>query len=992
MASAGTVTAYLDMDASKFRDELDNAIGGLKVFRSVAKRLAEPIGKGLLAAGGALSAFAIATGVAATETQKLEKSLSAAFSDPKELAAYTKQIEELGSTPPFTEAQFEKLAKQLKTFDKDVGAGLIRVGNAAAATGAPFDTLGEAISTFGVKAEATNQIIEKLNITPQDLVDAGAVFDETGKKLSFVGENAGKAQGALDKLLDDKFAGAMDKVVTNADKLQGNFSILFREIGVGVAEFKEFAAGALLPVVEYLRDLSPETKRNIGIMVGLAGAAALAAGAFLTVGGAIAGIVGAVVTSALGATLGTLALTVLPALVTAFGGLTGVMGLAATGVAGLAAAFPVLVAPATVAIGVLGKFATGIAALQAVSLKGLASAAAAAFGPFIVAVGAIGALAVLLHKTTEAIKSQTQENERLLQIEEDRTLAHHELLKLVGKTTEELQKQGTSAKDVVKGMTTLQEQLEQAREVGNKQLEATLIKRIIELKAVKEELAKAEAGQREEATTVAASGTPEAKKAREEQRKEELKADIDAIELRLAQERISVEESLRLKKEALNDYQAAVLEAAKGEEKGSDFRKAALAEYQSVEERKRQLAIETARVETQARNDAKKEDDGAAEQARKDRLSAELNAIEILRLEGKISEAQEIARLQRVLKEFELTEQEKRNLRKQTAQKAAKIRDEADKAELSSIEDARKDKIADELADIQTRRDANEITAQQEIEAIERVATTFKTTEDEKRALLLKTSGLRKQLNEQAKKDANDLARAKEKAADLETRALDRQIDELQEKTEETGQDNTAKIREAIEEQLRLQIEAIQLEAEKAAAATKSAEARAQIEKNAQAEIQAAILATADREEEAVQRQIDARERLNKRGKSESQFGAVYDISELGERVKQEQQTTSRFRSASSQQAAGGFSNLQNLAAEITNAQPYSRARSDTGDFIRNIEPTRVEGAIDVKVTFDDEGRPRVEEVSSSGPSLDGRQSSIVRAGRGMKASVGVGA
>lgn len=984
MASAGTVKAYLDLDAQKFRDELERSKEGMRVFTTIAKKMAEPIGKGLIAGGASMLAFAGYTGLAARDMTRLEKSLAATFRDPREIAAYAAQIAELGSTPPFTIEQFEKLAKQLRTFEKDVASNLVRVGDAAAATGAPFDTLAEAVAAFGIKAESTNQILEKLNISPQDLAKAGAVLDKTGKALDLSRENLGKNQAALEKLMD-RFAGGMDRVVTNVDRVKGGLDLLTKEVGKGVSEFADFAAGALLPVIQYLRDLSPETKKTIGVMVGVAGAAAVAAGAFLTVGAAISGIVSAVVTSALGVTLGTLALTVVPALVSAFGGLVGVLGAAATGVASAAAAFPILLVPATKVISLLGTLSGQVVALEALSLKGLAASAAAAFAPFALAVTTVGALAYGFNKVTNDLKYQNEQEKRLFEIEENRVVKVRELRDYVGKTSEELKAQGKTAADATNAVLILLDAIERAGAAGNDALEEKLKAQLKELKTARAQLASEEKAARDKATKEAGGNSTKAKDARLKDLRDVLEAELDGIELRLAKESISEKQSFALRQKALEEYSSAVAKIANSASASeSDLRKKAVSEYEQAEQRKRDLAIETAKAETEARKKSAADDKTKAEKARKTNFEDELSRIEVLRIENKISAEKEVELLKNVLKTYKLNEEEKRSLKKQTAQAEAKIRDESAKAEKKSVEDKRKDRLDDALADVQKRRDANQITAQEEIDAIDKIAQTFKLTEDEKRSLMLKTSGLRKTLNDQAKKDAQDLADAEAKANDLKTQSIDRQIDTLQKKTEETGQDNTAKIRSALEEQLRLEIEQIQLEAQKAQAATKSADARAQIEKNAQSEIQEAILKTAEREEEAVQRQLDARKRLEKK-KSDFTFGSVFDISELGDRLNQERSTTTRRPTS----PAAGFSNLQNLSAEINRSQSLNVARPDTAQYLRELDPVKVEGEIKVEVTVDDRGA-RVSKVATSGPSLDGRLSGITRDARGMKGSIGI--
>lgn len=858
MANVAVIEAALRLDGKQWDRTINRAKANFQKLVTDTKAIAAAAGTILLGAGIGLAKVAGELKEAGDEALRLKKNLDTTF-DGEQLDRLTEKIRVLGATPPFSEEQFTGAAKQLATFGKEVESNLDRIGNIAAFTGQNFDTISKAFAGLGVDDRAAKQLEKLANISPERLAQYGAVLDKTGEKLDLTGDNAEKAQKALEALADAEFAGAMDQAVTATDQLSGSLLLLKQDAGAALAEFADSAASFIVPLVEGFRALPGPVKASVGVIVALGSAAAVTTAGVIALGLA-AGPIGAAFTAAGGAA-----------------------GIWASGLAAVNVQLPILNQ----------------------SLLGVAGSVAILGGAMAVIIG-------LFVATTNAINEQTKAEEQLLKIELRRAANQRTLGDLQGKSIEQLKAEGKTADDLANGILALQERIELAREAGNDALVKRLSAQVVDLKKAKEELAKAETVQRQRAKEEEVFNSPEAKAAREKDaaekdklRKEALDKELDDISLRLAQEEISQRESLRLRAEALQKYRA-------------------------DESEKRALAIETAKFETQTATEAVKTAEERKEALRSGRLDNRLNEIKLLRTQEKISAQEEIASLERILQTYDLTESEKQQLRQQTADLEARLRDERERAEEKAAQ------------------------------------------EEQRRA---------EEAVKQAEKNAQDLAAAKAEGNRLEQDSISRQIDDLQAQTEDTGQNNTGKIRALIEEQLKLQLEAIALEAEREKAATDSAEARAQIEANANEKMKAAIRGRADEEKRAVQEQIDAINDLNeaKKPKKESSFSGPFGLEDLNASIQSSLNTTSALRSAEVQ--TGGFSQLQLLAEQIQ-AQPDKEVRLP-----RDYQP-QIKGDLDLKVSVDVKGDAEVKTVAST--SVDGKQSSIMRSGRGMRGRVGL--
>lgn len=861
-STVAVIKAAMRMDAAQWNRTIDAAKQKFSDFVSDSTKVTA--GTGALLATASVSLFKLSQSLAqaGSNATDLRKRLSATFSDTTDLDRVAEKVREIGASGPVSQDQAEKLSKQLSTFGEDVKTiekDLERVGNVASKTGGSFESLGEAFATFGVKAEASNRLLEIANISPQRLAEFGAVLDKTGKAVDFTGQNATKAKEALRALVDQDFAGAMDQATTATEKLQGELKLLAEDAGKGLAASFELVAEQIAPALGRFRKFAEIAAPAVGI--------ATAIGAAITgIGAASAGIV------LVNAKMATLGITTT--------GVKGAMDAAALAATRLRTA--------------------GLTPLLASTLKMTAAAAGLA---------AAGAIVIgLFVATTKAINDQTKAQEALLKIENERAKNQREATQLLGKTTEELKAQGKTADDVAKGILALQERIQQAAAVGNEDLVKRLKIEVGRLQAAKRELAEGEAQIRREAQAQAEFDKPENKRKREAARKEALDAELGGIALRLAKEEITVKQSLELRKRALEQFKA-------------------------DEDQKRALAIETAKTLKSLDEQEESDNKTKSEEKRKERFDAELNRIEILRIENKITADREVELLNKVLKEFNLTEQEKRGLRKKSAEIRKQIRDK---------EAAEDKKAADE-----------------------------KEREDKRKA---------KEQEAAAKKAASDLARAREQGRDLKSTDLGSEVDRLQDQTEARGTNNTEAIKKAITDRLRLSIDSLRVEAEAQIKATESAEARAQIERNLQAQIRQEVYKTRDEYKAALDEQARALEEFRKKERGESTFGQVFGIEELGNRLKAEQATSLNKASP----VNTGFDNtLPEILGRI-NAGPLP-APTAIGRGIQQ-GSAKIDGSIEVSVTVDGDGKPTVKTTRFTG--LNSKFSEIEKSGRHMKGRI----
>ena len=874
MANVAIVEAALRLDAKQFSKGIEQAKDSVAKLAADARGLGAAAGAGLLAISAGAGALALNLKTAGDFADGIADSLASAFTGD-ELDAITKKALELGALGIFTEAQFADAAKRLNTFGKDAEKNLQRVADVAAKTGASFDAVAEALAQFGSNEKGTKALLKLTGLKPGDLEKYGAVLDSTGTKLDIAGKNGDLAVAAFEKLADIEFSGAFLAGTDGASQFSGGAEQMLGFLGI-VTAFEDLG-GKIAPVIKFFRSFSDETKGLVGLGVLTA---SIAAGF-----GAI-GIAGALAASSMLAS------------VAAAGG------------------FAVVGATLTAGIATLGiTLAPVVGTLAAFTAAGLTAAAAAA--------GLYKGISALNNLHTEDLKIQSE----LLATELERQAYQKIAPKFYGKTAQELYDVGLTAMDAGKAIQGLQQQLQQAQDNDDLDGVGRIKGRIAEIQTAKDELTKLEERDRGRVAARDAAATPEAKAEGEKARKEReaaekaandkaLKAELDAIDLRFAQEEIS---------------QAEVLE----------LRKAALDRFKADEAEKRALAIETARFETQATNDAVKQGSADGEAARKKKYDDELSRIDLLKSQRKISAQQEADLLKKVLQDFNLTQGERVTTLKAVA----------------AIENGLLDSTAAKRKAILDQQDADD-----------------KAASDARIA--------------QAKQDAVDLADAQAQARGLKGSSLDSKVDNLQEDTQATGKDNTAAIKAAAQEKLKLDLEAIRIEGDKQKAATQSAEARAQIEANTLERIKQAQEGATDSLKSELQQQLEALAKFEadkKKQRAGFSLGGVTGIDQLGENTGG-YGISRRAEAISPVSTANLFANVAAPTSTVSNNPSFDKIGAAADKLLAAAGKLSTAADKPTKVTVSTSGTGA---ASSKTTSVNGRMGAYEKAGRGIGGAIG---
>jgi len=234
---------------------------------------------------------------------------------------------------------------------------------------------------------------------------------------------------------------------------------------------------------------------------------------------------------------------------------------------------------------------------------------------------------------------------------------------------------------------------------------------------------------------------------------------------------------------------------------------------------------------------------------------------------------------------------------------------------------------------------------------------------------------------QQAKQNADDLAAVQDKGRDLQRGAINTKISDLQANTEQTGTDNTAKIKAAFAERSKLETQQILIEAEKERAATQSAEARKQIEQNAALEIQATYRQTSEEFKRALQDQQDALDKARQDAAKKSTLGQVMSLQDaLASTSLNYGVGRQRNGSASSSAALLPAPVVQPLQNADSGLQAAGASIFDAAKIImdaaKTFKDTRLQ--VDVKSTG-------AEATARPAPSGDGRQGSLVTTGRSIR-------
>lgn len=455
---------------------------------------------------------------------------------------------------------------------------------------------------------------------------------------------------------------------------------------------------------------------------------------------------------------------------------------AATAIAGVGAAALILDKSLKLLVLTTGAVKSSVVALGA-RVKALGpifvkTGALAKAGMAAVSAGALAAAAgvlaagLALHEWTQIVKENTAASESLLKSYEKAGKGARILRESVGKTTDELEKQGITAADLTLAIEANIAKAEQARANNNQSLLKKLREENADLRKTKNELAKREGDQRKVSKSV---------------------------------------DNFRIK----------------------------------------QIQLEgEAEVKTSSKVKAQKEKD------RKELLAVERSRIQVLKKERKLSADEEIKALENVLKKFELNKAEELRIEEEIAAlvggKKKKAEDDARKA----AEEAKKEKadsLTIQIQNLETEKELaknaqERLDIEKQIIELEKQAALAADEKGKNKAEILKAARLEKELAEQTaskeqkaedkkasdqkKKDAAEEAKKAKELVDLKVEGL-----KLDLEAAKTSKDK-----------LRIQEQILQLEAASELAKTTDPAARAQIEKNLQAELKAAR--TEAREEE----------------------------------------------------------------------------------------------------------------------------------------------
>lgn len=283
------------------------------------------------------------------------------------------------------------------------------------------------------------------------------------------------------------------------------------------------------------------------------------------------------------------------------------------------------------------------------SLKSSASGAMAAVAglsagmmAFIAVAAAVG---VALVVATEIQLQNNKANEEALKIEEARARALREHKNLIGKSAEELRKQGTSAKEVAELMLALDDQIQEARNRGDAEAEQRLKAERLRLGAVRKELSTTEAAKREETAKTAVSvkdaaaaeakAKEDAAKAAEDTRKEGLAQDLHTIEVGAAARQLDKHAQIRALQEVLEKHKVTAEERRQIETKIAGLQgqlaDEAARQAEQAEKKKVEAAKKAEAERKKLAEKAKQEREKAAEEAQK---AAEKEAANLQKLES----------------------------------------------------------------------------------------------------------------------------------------------------------------------------------------------------------------------------------------------------------------------------------------------------------------------------------------------------------------------
>jgi hypothetical protein len=554
---------------------------------------------GALAAGGGLLTKSFLD--SASQMQQFEATLTAVTGSAAAAKEQLKQMSDFAAKTPFELPSVVEAGVKIKSLGVDVDKFLPLAGNLAAVMGRDIPDAAQALAKAASGSQdGITQLQDSFGVTKRELIAAGAAMGEAGAVSVKTAGDIDRLQAALVKVVGTKFGGAME---AQSKTLKGAFSNLSdavgqlkADLGEALAPAAEQLARSLTKVVEGLRALPDWVKSTVAF-------GTVAATSMLAFGAACAGAVA-------------------------------VLGPMVAQARLLASKFPVL----TEAVG--GAGVAGVAL----------SAAFVATTTAVVALGAAAAVYITI------LEQQNKATEALLQTElkrADGLRKHHELL---GKSADELKRQGATAKDVAEMIMGYQEEAERARRDHDAAGEQRAIAEIRRLKEIQSQFATSEADKRAEVAKT--------------------KAAEDAAE--------------EAAKEFKKNRSAGVFESHKAELEAMD---AVLAGLNKQSETYKDLARERIKLEREVNKDA----DEQTKKAHKEHLDLAKKRAELLGAQSKDNAQAEIDALKDILEQFKLTEEEKLGIQTEIASKEEALR--AKKAEAEKKAAADRKKLADDQAE-----------------------------------------------------------------------------------------------------------------------------------------------------------------------------------------------------------------------------------------------------------------------------------------------------
>ena len=361
---------------------------------------------------GAIKSISGPIAEAGKQAATLEKSLKIAFRGDAVAAGGAKEAIDhvrlaIGATPD----ELLKASQGLQKFGVFSEENLKRAAIAAKETGQSVDTVAEAIGRFEKfgDTKSANKLKGVLGIDPQEVAAAAGVLDAHGKILLDTAEKHKRFNEEMNKAIDAKNGKGMDDLTSAAQKTRTEFAMLQEEIGVSYVKAQNQAAAAAQPLVHALREMPDWMKAGAGTALSMAGSLAGVAGTGLQVA------------------------TNLKLMGFEWKGLVPLIGSAAS---------------------TLGGFISSAAAFIGVG------------GGLVIAVAALG---VAYNEYGKQLQQNEKDEQALLVMREKQFGTLGKYRDLIGKTADELAREGHTSKETAARILLLHEAREAASKSGNKE-------------------------------------------------------------------------------------------------------------------------------------------------------------------------------------------------------------------------------------------------------------------------------------------------------------------------------------------------------------------------------------------------------------------------------------------------------------------------------------------------------------------------------------------